>query len=123
KARERHRNRDALLQDKIRAQQQEKSEQEGEIDESGKQKPSEVIVYCAAEFHDLILQRFNSPSATTDGAVRRQMSWRASISRAASSGCWKLMMPLIGRLSVNMWTISMPARSMSCIIVFTREER
>ena len=28
-----------------------------------------------------------------------------------------------GRLSVNMWTISMPARSMSCIMVFMRDER
>ena len=51
KTREGHRDRDALLQDEIRTQQQEKSEQESEIHKPDQQKPPEVIVCCSAEFH------------------------------------------------------------------------
>jgi hypothetical protein len=49
--RERHRNRDALLQDEIRTQQQKKSEQESKIDKPNEQKPPEIVVCCSAEFH------------------------------------------------------------------------
>jgi len=67
----------------------------------------------------LTLLTFNSRNFSLSG----YKSGRASSSRAVSLGGWKLMIPLIGRLSVNMCTISIPARSMSWTMLFTREDR
>jgi hypothetical protein len=52
KARERHRNRDALLQDKIRTEQEKENKEKGDIDQCDKDKPREIEVCCSAEFHD-----------------------------------------------------------------------
>src|SRR5204862_1589989 len=103
------------LQNKIRTEQEEKNQEEGDDHQRKKDEPAEVIFLRSAELHE-------GAAAFGDRLSVDQESVRAS-DLAVSSGRWKLMIPLIGRLSVNIWTISMPARSMSCCMVFTREER
>src|SRR4029453_567783 len=115
KTRERHRNGNARLQNKIRAEQQKKNQKESNVDQPQEDKPAEIIFLRPTELHARWnICRFTEPSVQDS---IRAPDW------AASSCGWKLMMPLMGRLSVNMWTISIPARSMSCIMVLTREER
>ena len=114
-ARKWERNGNTRLQNKIRTEQQKENQEKRDIDKPKEDEPGEVIFFRPAELHsrvtvgcrsnELLIYESKRPSDWTD-----------------SSG-WKLMMPLSGRLSVSMWTISIPARSMSCSMVFTREER
>ena len=69
--RERHRNRDALLQNEIRTQQQKKSEQESEIDQPDQQNPPEVIICCSAEFQDSNALMFSGLNDATNEAVAK----------------------------------------------------
>src|SRR5438105_15111157 len=100
--REGHVHRNAWLQNKIRTQQQEKNHQENDVEQREDQQPAELIIFCSNEFHGAYFSR-------------RRSRWFVS--------AWKEMIPLSGSVSVSMCTISIPARSMSCIMVFTRDER
>src|SRR5712692_1055700 len=107
KPRERHRNRNSRLQNKIRTEQQKENQEKNDVQQREKDEPAEVIFLRPAELHA-------RAEAIVDLAIETCFP---------IAGCWKLMIPLSGRLSVNMCTISMPARSISCSIVFTRAER
>ncbi len=54
KARERHRNRNALLQNKIRTEQQEKNEEEGHVHPRQENEPTEVIFLRTAKLHEAL---------------------------------------------------------------------
>src|SRR6266498_3281860 len=51
KTRERHRNGNARLQNKIRAEQQEKNQKKSNIDQRQQDKPAEIIFLCPAKLH------------------------------------------------------------------------
>src|SRR6266480_7675963 len=117
-----------MLQKKMRAEHEEKDRQEHDVEQRENYQPAEMVIFCASQFHARSTGSSNSAAAPSDASCASNLlhyrSCRASRSRAAaSSGCWKLIIPLIGRLSVNMRTISIPARSMSGSIVFTRDDR
>jgi hypothetical protein len=52
KPREGHRNRDALLQDEIRTEQEEEHKQKGDVHQRHKDNPAEIEVHRAAKLHE-----------------------------------------------------------------------
>ena len=54
KTRERHRNGNALLQNKIRTEQEEKNEEEGHVHPRQKNEPTEVIFLRTAKLHEAL---------------------------------------------------------------------
>ena len=58
KARERHRNRDALLQDEIRTEQEEENKEEGDVYQRDQHDPAKIKVDRSAEFHEHVSFKF-----------------------------------------------------------------
>ena len=58
KARERHRNRDALLQDEIRTEQEEENEEKSDVYQRDQHNPAKIVVGCSAEFHEHVSFKF-----------------------------------------------------------------
>jgi hypothetical protein len=52
KTRERHRNGNPLLQNKIGTQQQKKNQKKNDVHQRHEHKPAEVVINCALEFHE-----------------------------------------------------------------------
>jgi len=57
KARERHRNRDALLQDEVGTEQEEENKQKGDVHQRHKDNPPKIEIYRAAKLHETLQVR------------------------------------------------------------------